>query len=176
MCMFPNTCTLFHHSFSASQLSYNAQDATHWLSERPAIKGGPEKTLKHFYLCIFVLFIYLFPDSLYLFLTNGCISSAVTSTHNNEVQAMGSASYTFQELLPSFISETVVPLTASELQVHRPLPVLHADFCCSIQLSPSSPEFIVFVRGCLVSPSLSQPVSPHPCPSRGPPPSPLPRG
>lgn len=70
---------------------------------------------------------------------------------------MGSASYTFQELLVSFISETVVPLTARELEVHRPLPVLHADFCCSIQLCPSSPEFILFVRGCLLSPSLSQP-------------------
>lgn len=63
ICMFPNTCTLFHHSFSARELSHNAQDAIGWLSERPAIKDDTEKTLKQFYICIFFLyqttFIYL---------------------------------------------------------------------------------------------------------------------
>lgn len=44
ICMFPKSCTLFHHSLSA-RLSYNAQDATGWLSE----KDHPEKTLKLFF-------------------------------------------------------------------------------------------------------------------------------
>lgn len=42
-----------------------------------------------------------------------------------KVKSLGSASRSLQELLGSFRNETVVPLTASELEWHRPLPVLH---------------------------------------------------
>lgn len=95
---------------------------------------------------------------------------------NNEVQAVDSASCTFQELFGSFINETVVPLTARELEVHRPLPVLHTRL---LLLHSALPKF---TRVHPLCPRLStvsilvSAVSPHPCPSWGPPPSPLLRG
>ena len=76
------------------------------------------------------------------------------------------------------MSKKQVPWTVLEIEPHRRLPVLHADFSRPCSAPRSSSEFIFFVpaelRPATVSILVSL-ISSHPFPSPGPPPSPTPR-